>query len=344
MKHCSMRFVKALLPCLILCLLAGCGGRAEKQSSPKRVRRTVPLRYEKREPIVGNEEKEAEYLSPINKYTFVYTDSLFPSRTRTHPLLAGFDTDGEGRLYIAGGTPVRLVCYNGEEKEYDIVISEAITNDAIMALVGDSVLLVEENLRSLAKIHKDGLGEVKHYPLPIEPKDSITYGYIDDDTIRLGLFDTSVEYHNYEERIRNEHCCCISISSFEMTPSASSLWPRPRYDGRLIPTAEESLPGFCVYGAYRSLILYYRHDIEEVSKASVALVDCDGNLKAVASLKDVPHSPTIASSHEIEGGFPSVNLYRLKGDHFFMSAFEFDDETISVLEYDLKPLYDSVCD
>lgn len=75
-------------------------------------------------------------ISPTHTYTFCYTDSDFPSANKEYKaIICGFDTDGKGRFYIAGGNPIRLVCYYGTKKEYDILLSDAISNLAIMNLL-----------------------------------------------------------------------------------------------------------------------------------------------------------------------------------------------------------------
>ena len=52
----------------------------------------------------------------------------------------------------------------------------------------------------------------------------------------------------------------------------------------------------------------------------------------------LPSTPVAERTHI--GWFTSSNLYRVKGYSFFLSAYDSKKETISFLEYDLKPLYD----
>ena len=54
----------------------------------------------------------------------------------------------------------------------------------------------------------------------------------------------------------------------------------------------------------------------------------------------LPPIETCCEVDEHAGWFPSENLYRLKGHSFFFSGYDNETQTISFMEYDLKPLFD----
>lgn len=289
--------------------------------------------YEETEKV--NVSAESDSLYPVNTYTFLYTDESFPSVRKQHlALISGFETDGHGRFYIAGGKPIRLVCYNGIEPEYDIILSNAESNRGIMKLCEDTILFVEESTMSLAKVSKDGTGAVEHYPLPIEAKDSIVDGWIGEDSLYLTLYDTKAKCESHEDHIRNTHKCTILLSDRCVT-SNSVYEPYPY----LSDTSRGILEYDRYYGINQSMHFFYRYDQELTSWGRVSLVDKKGNLANMLYLAGLSPLPTCCCSHKIEGEYPTHNLYRLRDNHFFMSTYDRDKGTITIMDYDLDPLY-----
>ena len=82
---------------------------------------------------------------------------------------------------------------------------------------------------------------------------------------------------------------------------------------------------------------FYRH---ELFLGDIALVDKAGHLRVQTSLAQMPPVNTCCGEDTHIGWFTSSNLYRVIGYSFFLSAYDSKKETISFLEYDLKPLYD----
>ena len=279
----------------------------------------------------------SDSLLPVQVYVFNYSDPSFPCEPEGGAMIKGFDTDGNGRLYIAGGSPIRLACYNGQEKQYDVVISDAKSNDAIMSLQGDSILFVEESVRRIAVLSKDGTGDVRHYNLPLKETDSIMNGAFRGGDLELEAYDNSVVAHNHEEFTKNTHVYLFP---------AQGSWGKKICDdtARLqnpweffSDEANEKLELYSYKGLYHGMHLFYRH---ELYLGDIALVDKSGHIRAEASFAQMPPINTCCGEDEHIGWFSSGNLYRVKGYSFFFSAYDSKEETISFLEYDLKPLYD----
>ena len=114
---------------------------------------------------------------PIRTWSFNYKDGIFPCEYRDGGVvIRGFDTDWNGRFYIAGDYPVRVVCYNGTTLEFDRVISTSKGNSATFKLIGDSIWFLEEESHSVLSMHKSGSGIINHYTLPaIQEEDIIPH-------------------------------------------------------------------------------------------------------------------------------------------------------------------------
>lgn len=204
---------------------------------------------------------------------------------------------------------------------------------------GDSVLFVEESKKTLAKVCKDGTGEVKHYLLPIADHDSIVGGSIDGDSIYLTLFDLEGGFEDYDDNQEKMRICQISLTTFDYT--INTLIPDETEE-----TMEDSIKSiidfFNCYGNYKSMYLYYRYEKELISTGEIALLSEDGHLVSKSILKGLPPTPTFCGTSEYEGDFYSGNLFRIKNFHFFLSGYDPDLGTMSILEYNILPLYETV--
>lgn len=276
-------------------------------------------------------------LFPVHEYVFDYTHPQFPSIRKEYvAMISGFVTDGKGHFYIAGGSPIRLVCYDGTKKEYDIELSEAISNYAIMKLYGDSIIFVEESAKSLAKVCKDGSGKVKHYQLPLETQDSIIGGRFNNDNIELTIFDTSVKCTSHEDYKRNISSCLISLSTLCFVTDSLDNGEQKWF---LTDSARNIIGSYNYFGKYNSINIYYSYNEESLSLGSVALVDEHGNLLINSSLQNLPKTPTFCGSEEHEGEFYTENMFHLYNYHFFLSGYDSDSGTMTILDYDISPLY-----
>ncbi len=316
-------------------LLYGCSRRDNRQTMPSTSQ--VNVQAKSHQPEVRNPIGETpDSLLPVHVYTFNYSDPSFPCEPEGGAMIKGFDTDGNGRLYITGGKPIRLACYNRQHKEYDIVITNSICNHAIMSLYGDSILFVEEDFRSLAILPKDGKGEVLHFDLPLKETDSIISGVFWGKDLELEVHDNSIKTHNHEEFEENTQVYMFSsLSSWRKktcVDTASLLNPQEF----LSDEAKKKLEFYSYKGLYHDMYIFYRH---ELFLGDIALVDKTGHIRAEASLARIPPINTCCGEDDHIGWYTSANLYRVKGYSFFLSAYDSKEETISFLEYDLKPLY-----
>ena len=318
-------------------LLSGCSRRGSdvaKQDTSQEKLQSGILQPERENP--GGELPDS--LPAVHVYTFNYSDPSFPCEPEGGAMIKGFDTDGNGRLYIAGGSPVRIACYNGQNKEFDAVISYSACNHAIMSLQGDSILFVEESVRRIAVLPKDGTGDVRHYNLPLKETDSIMSGAFRGSDLELEVYDSSSQAHSHEEFEKNTYVCLFpaqgSWAKKKMCDGTTRLQnPREFLSGE----AKEKLECYSYKGLYHGMHLFYRH---ELFLGDIALVDKAGHIRAEASFAQMPPINTCCGEDEHIGWYSSPNLYRVKGYSFFLSAYDSKEKTISFLEYDLKPLYD----
>lgn len=87
--------------------------------------------------------------------------------------LSGFDTDGKGTFWFAGGSPLRVSCFKGTKLQWRREVSAESTKLALFRLCGDSLYLAHDMNRELIALSKDGSGAVRHTKLPV---DSIEHG------------------------------------------------------------------------------------------------------------------------------------------------------------------------
>lgn len=59
--------------------------------------------------------------------------------------LSGFDTDGKGTFYFAGGNPLSVFCFKGTTLQWRRKVSDTHTKCALFRLRGDSFYLVHED-------------------------------------------------------------------------------------------------------------------------------------------------------------------------------------------------------
>lgn len=337
-KFTGRDIMKLYVACLVtgVFVLCGCSQRDNRQPTPSTTQ--VIDSTEKQQPKEELPREEVpDSLCPVHVYTFDYSDPSFPCEPEGGAMIKGFDTDDQGRLYIAGGKPIRLACYNGQHKEYDRVVTDAMCNDAIMSLAGDSILFVEESLRKVAVLASDGTGEVMHYDLSLEETDSIVGGVFLGKDLELWVHDNSIITHNSEEFERNTSMYLFSAqSSWADTICADTCRSTPPRES-LSDETKKKLEYYSYRGMYHGMHLYYRH---ELFLGDIALVDKAGHLRVQTSLAQMPPVNTCCGEDTHIGWFTSSNLYRVKGYSFFLSAYDSKKETISFLEYDLKPLYD----
>ena len=80
-------------------------------------------------------------------------------------LLSGFDVTDDGFVYLAGGTPLRLACFDGPKVVFNKKVDEINLSSVFLKVRGDSVYLWNNEHASLVRVHKSGEGLVDRVPL-----------------------------------------------------------------------------------------------------------------------------------------------------------------------------------
>ena len=89
-------------------------------------------------------------------------------------LLSGFDVSDDGYIYLAGGTPLRLACFDGSKVVFNRAISEISASSVFLKVRGDSVYLWSNEHTSLVRVHKSGEGAVDKIPFLMSEQQSAT--------------------------------------------------------------------------------------------------------------------------------------------------------------------------
>lgn len=89
-------------------------------------------------------------------------------------LLSGFDVTDDGFIYLAGGTPLRLACFDGPKVVFNKKIDEINSSSVFLKVRGDSVYLWNNEHASLVRVHKSGEGPVDRVPLLMSENQSAT--------------------------------------------------------------------------------------------------------------------------------------------------------------------------
>lgn len=89
-------------------------------------------------------------------------------------LLSGFDVTDDGFIYLAGGTPLRLACFDGSKVVFKKKVDEINSSSVFLKVRGDSVYLWNNEHASLVRVHKSGEGPVDRVPLLMSENQSAT--------------------------------------------------------------------------------------------------------------------------------------------------------------------------
>ncbi len=79
--------------------------------------------------------------------------------------LSGFDTDGQGTFYFAGGRPLYISCFKDTMLQWRRKVSAYHTTRALLRLRGDSLYLLHNRTHELIILNKDGTGDVHRVQL-----------------------------------------------------------------------------------------------------------------------------------------------------------------------------------
>lgn len=113
-------------------------------------------------------------LCPVRRWIFSLKNGSFPFiRQGEFINVKGLEIGWDGRFYIVGGNPLRLVCYKDTTVVYSRELDSYRSAYGLIRLVGDSLWIVEENRHSIIRLSRDGTGDIKRYDIPIDEDASL---------------------------------------------------------------------------------------------------------------------------------------------------------------------------
>lgn len=145
----------------------------------------------------------ADSIIPVRRWKFSLADGTFPCTVRNDSVIVkAIEVDWQGHFYIVGGDPARLVCYKGTTPVYSRELDAYKSNNALIRLDGDSLWIVEESLKTIIRLHKDGHGAIERYPIPFEDDDIIDVGRLNDGMYELTAYKHIEITDEYMEEFR----------------------------------------------------------------------------------------------------------------------------------------------
>lgn len=260
--------------------------------------------------------------------------------------LSGFDTDGKGTFYFAGGNPLRVSCFKGTSLQWRRKVSDTHTKRALFRLRGDSLYLVHDQTHELIILSKDGTGYVRRVKLAT---DDIDEGVMHQNYIVLrdsGVMDKRVKcIYNWETRQ-------FKVSFFnyqgelawtdEMTREYCIKMMRPAPDFSM---PDEDMKEITYYkGIFRDMHLFVRAGSGEflLSSFGKILYSCivpNGGVNfSVLPLQ------TLNDEIDIESHHPSPEGEILRGTHFYYVGFERANNHLMVVDFDLDKMFPEAAD
>ena len=169
--------------------------------------------------------------------------------------LSGFEADGKGTFWFAGGNPLRVSCFKGTKLQWRRKVSDSNTKFAMFRLRGDSLYLVHDQKRELIVIDKNGKGDVRHIKLDLDSlADGKMYNkYFVIQGVELsvptyGIY--SVSYFNYDGRLLLNDTVDVNFINSVMSPL-----PRIMSD-KLFDIGDENFRFMDYKGNYRGYSFY----------------------------------------------------------------------------------------
>ena len=212
---------------------------------------------------------------PVNYriYRFSGRDSVpsryFPQSNELY--LSGFDTDGKGTFYFAGGNPLQIACFRDTAIVYRRVFDGKLSLKGIFGLRKDSIYVIADQQKELIRLHKSGQGEAVELELPVR---EICGGRMAKNSFMLycpvaSLVNGDTVYYKekcvYEFDYSFKMLSCKKVSKEEQE---ELLYPRPY---------SHNVPSLFYYkGDYKGYGLYWGTDC---GKWQLLLTDKEGQVK-----------------------------------------------------------------
>lgn len=145
----------------------------------------------------------ADSIIPVRRWKFSLTDGSFPCFVRNDSVfIKAIEVDWQGHFYVVGGNPARLVCYRGTTPVYSRELDSYQSNNALIRLDGDSLWIVEESLKTIIRLHKNGQGDIERFSIPFEDDDIIDVGRLGDGMYELTAYKYIEITDEYMEEFR----------------------------------------------------------------------------------------------------------------------------------------------
>ena len=80
-------------------------------------------------------------------------------------MVCGFETDGKGWFWFAGGEPLEVACFEGTKQVWRRAIPECVAKKGMMQLHGDSLYIVDDVHHALYVLQAGGRGDVRRTPI-----------------------------------------------------------------------------------------------------------------------------------------------------------------------------------
>ena len=267
-------------------------------------------------------------------------DCLFNAKNK-ELFISGFDTDGKGTFYFAGGCPLRVSCFKGTELQWRREVSDAATTRGLFRLRGDSLYLVQDVRRELIIMSKDGKGDVRHVPLPV---DSVSKGYMRPDCIVL-WYNVPVVIDGEEHyRIRRDY----SIFSYE---------PRLLWKETVMGEIDETymLPIPEIYGMDRHYVhykgVYKNYNVFSIDAYNFAFADMYGTVRKMYKMNtetfgfDVFPMDVLTENVDAETHVSSEAMRFIRGNHYYQVGYDWKNrERLIVAELDLDKAFEQAED
>lgn len=250
--------------------------------------------------------------------------------------LSGFDTDGKGTFYFAGGCPLRVSCFKGTTLQWRRKVSDTYTTRGLFRLRGDSLYLVHDRTHELIIMSKDGKGEVRHVKLATN---DIYEGVMHDNYFVIRGEKTTdstktYDWENYKLSFFNYQGRLAWTDVTDLLYSDNMMRPMPK-----TPHIDEYSTDFIRYaGLFRDMHLFV-----DLAAERFFLFDLNGKKIYRMIEGDLLYDvlPLSAFTDEIDKEifFSSQESYILRGTHYYYAGYEKADNHFMVVDIDLDKIF-----
>lgn len=271
--------------------------------------------------------------------------------TNNELYLSGFDTDGKGTFYFAGGEPLRVSCFKGTKFQWRREVSKAGTTCALFRMHGDSLYLVQNVTHELIALSKDGKGDVRRVKLPV---DSIKDGVLHDkyfvlcsNMVEHGDWDDYYEltYFNYDGSLMVRDTVNTSLRDKYMRP-APDFYDQHTLDAYGNRYARSVNPCQDYKGMFHGVPLYvsgcrFTLNMDGADKKPL-IRQIDVGINAEEYYQVIPLEVlTDITDYMCHTGLPEATI--LRGTHVYYAGY-WHDGRLMVADFDVDKIFPTVRD